>query len=92
MAELNSFRSDGVSGFAVNIAMVSLCFLLVGFGGAKVTDRRDVGIGPNATPQMIYVTDFDLEVQDVKSEPGLLPQRKQPIGPRPNIGPRARGA
>jgi hypothetical protein len=72
--------------------MVSLCFLFFGFGGAKVTDRRDVGIGPAATPQIIYVTDFDLEVQDVKSGPGLLPQRKQPIGPRPNIGPKAHSA
>ena len=92
MAGSNAFRSDRVSGIVVNIAMVSLCFLLFGFGGAKVTDRRDVGIGPIATPQMIYVTDFDLEAQDVQSGPGLLPQRKQPIGPRPNIGPRARGA
>ena len=92
MAGSNAFRSDRVSGIVVNIAMVSLCFLLFGFGGAKVTDRRDVGIGPIATPQMIYVTDFDLEAQDVQSGPGLLPQRKQPIGPRPNIGPRARSA
>jgi len=92
MAGLNAFRSDGVSCIVVNIAMISLCFLLVGFGGAKVTDRRDVGIGPSATPQMIYVTDFDLEIQDVKSGPGLLPQRKQPIGPRLNIGPKARSA
>lgn len=92
MAGLNAFRSDGVSCIVVNIVMVSLCFLLFGFGGAKVTDRRDVGIGPSAMPQMIYVTDFDLEVRDVKSGPGLLPQRKQPIGPRPNIGPRARSA
>lgn len=84
--------NNGVSGVAVSIALVGLCFLLFGFGGAKVTDRRDVGIGPSAAPQMIYVTDFDLEVQDVKSGPGLLPQRKQPIGPRPNIGPRSRNA
>lgn len=92
MAGLNVFRSNRVSGIVVNIVMFGICFLLFGFGGAKVTDRRDVGLGPVATPQMIYVTDFDLEVQDVKSGPGLLPQRKQPIGPRPNIGPRARSA
>jgi hypothetical protein len=89
MAGSNAFRSDRVTGIVVNIAVATLCFLLFGFGGAKVTDRRDVGIGPVATPQMIYVTDFDLEVQDVQSGPGLLPQRKQPIGLRPNIGPRS---
>lgn len=92
MSRIKAFQSNGVSCIVVSIALVSLCFLLFGFGGAKVTDRRDVGIGPSATPQMIYVTDFDLEVRDVKSRPGLLPQRKQPIGPRPNIGPRARSA
>lgn len=92
MSRIKAFQSYGISGIVVNITMVSLCFLLVGFGGAKVADRRDVGIGPGATPQMIYVTDFDLEIQDVKSGPGLLPQRKQPMGPRPNIGPRARSA
>jgi hypothetical protein len=92
MAGLNAFRSNRVSDIVINVVMVSLCFLFFGFGGAKVTDRRDVGIGSVATPQMIYVTDFDLEVQDVKSGPGLLPQRKQPIGPRPNIGPRAHNA
>lgn len=92
MSSIRAFQSNGISYIVVSIALLSLCFLLFGFRGAKVTDRRDVGIGPVATPQMIYVTDFDLEVQDVQSGPGLLPQRKQPIGPRPNIGPRARSA
>ncbi len=92
MAGLNVFRPNRVSGIVVNIFMFGICFILFGFGGAKVTDKRDVGIGPVGTPQMIYVTDFDLEVQDVQSGPGLLPQRKQPIGPRPNIGPRSRNA
>lgn len=91
MSSIRVSWNNGVSAVVINIAVVSLCFLLFGFGGAKVTDRRDVGIGPTATPQMIYVTDFDLEVQDVKSGPGFLPQRKQP-GPRPNIGPKARSA
>ncbi len=67
MSSIRVFQSNGISCIVVSIALVSLCFLLFGFGGAKVTDRRDVGIGPSAAPQMIYVTDFDLEVQDVKS-------------------------
>jgi hypothetical protein len=72
----------------VNFTVICFCFLLFGFGGAKISGQREVGAGPSNIPQVIYVTDFDLEVQDVQSGPGIL----HPRGSRANILPKPRAA
>ncbi len=71
-----------------NFTVICFCFLLFGFGGAKISSQREVGSVPSNMPQVIYVTDFDLEVQDIQSGPGIL----RPHGSRANILPKPRAA
>jgi len=68
-----------------NIAMACLCVALLGFGGAKITDRRSTGVEPPNTLQMIYVADFDVDAEDIHSGPGLLKPRRQMSGQRPGV-------
>ena len=60
------------------VIVVCLCLLLFGFGGATISNQRDVGAGPATAPQTVYVTDFDLEARDMQPERGpLSPLRQQ---------------
>ncbi|OPX96274.1 MAG: hypothetical protein A4E58_01791 [Syntrophorhabdus sp. PtaB.Bin006] len=92
MMNKNASRPIGLSRVIANIVIVCLCLLLSGFGGAKISGTRDVGTAPTYAPQMIYVTDFDLEVQDIQSDPGLVQSLRQGRGPRADILPRPRSA
>jgi hypothetical protein len=72
------------------IAAVVLGFLLFGCASAKISGQREVGAVPTAKPTVIYVTDFELDAQNIQSEPGLLPP--PPPGPLGNILPKPPGA
>jgi hypothetical protein len=63
---------------ALGILLVALC----GCGTAQVASRREMAaVAPVARPATIYVLDFDLDVANVKSEPGLLPAPPKLPGP-----------
>ena len=56
------------------IVALCLCLPLPGFGAARVSSEGDTGAGPVTTPRIIYVSDFDLEAQDIQADTG-------PVGP-----------
>jgi len=80
----------GFGRVATDIAIVCLFLMLLGFGGAKVYGQRDAGAGPATTPRVIYVMDFDIEVQDVQSGTGPLQSRRQGRGVLANVLPKPR--
>jgi len=80
----------GFGRVATDIAIVCLFLMLLGFGGAKVSGQRDAGAGPATMPRVIYVMDFDLEVQDIQSGTGPLQSRRQGHGALANILPKPR--
>jgi Domain of unknown function (DUF4410) len=53
-----------------------------------ISGQRELGAASAGGPTVVYVTDFDLDAQSIRSEPGLLP----PPGPLGNILPRPPGA
>lgn len=53
---------------------------LTGCGSAKVTGSQSYSTSPATRPTMVYVEDFELNVSDIHSEPGLLPNI-EPIHP-----------
>jgi Domain of unknown function (DUF4410) len=71
--------------------IISVCCLL-GCGSATISGQREIGAAPPATPTEVYVTDFDLDAQNIRSEPGLLPPPPPPPGPLGNLLPRPPGA
>ncbi len=70
-------------GFSLPVA-IFLLFLLSACQTAHISDERELGAQPVTKPAMIYVTDFELDAQNIKSEPGLLPEPGT-IRPRPGI-------
>jgi hypothetical protein len=62
------------------IAMLCFCFQAPGFGAARISGERDVGAGPATVPRTIYVSDFDLEAQDIQTETGPLESLRQQRG------------
>jgi hypothetical protein len=54
--------------FLVNIVLAGLCALLAGCVHAKVSDESEIAPAPAGRPTEIYVSDFDLDVADIKSE------------------------
>ena len=73
------------------ISLVTLCAALCGCGTAKVSSRHEIGSAPTAKLTMIYVSDFDLDASNIKSEPGMLPAPKLP-GPLGSMLPPSPGA
>jgi hypothetical protein len=67
---------------------VAAC-LLTGCKTATVTGTRDFATSTVAKPALIYVTDFDLGVQNIKHEDGILSGRSGPLG---GVGRRLSGA
>jgi hypothetical protein len=59
-----------------------LCFLFA-CRMAQISDQRELGAQPVARA-MIYVTDLELDAQNIQSEPSLLPEPGT-ILPRPGI-------
>ena len=54
--------------------LFALIFLLSAFQTARISNERELGAQPVTKPALIYVTDFELEAQNIESEPGLLPE------------------
>ena len=73
------------------IISAGLCAALAGCGTAKVASRTEIGAAPVGKPKTIYVSDFDLDAANVKSDPGLLPVPKMP-GPLGDMMPPMPGA
>jgi Domain of unknown function (DUF4410) len=68
------------------IPLLTLCAALCGCGTAKISGRHEIGAAPAAKPMIIYVSDFDLDAANIKSEPGMLPVPKMP-GPLGDVLP-----
>jgi hypothetical protein len=66
--------------------VVAVSLVVFGCGTAKVSERREVGPAPGAAPTVIYVADFDLETQHLKTETRVLPSPPLP-SPPPLPGP-----
>ncbi len=54
--------------------------LLIGCGSATVSGQRDVGAAPSSRPAVVYVTDFQLDTQNIRSDAGPLPSPPGPLG------------
>ncbi len=82
------FRRRGHDGFLAGIIMLSLFFPSPGYSGTGPLGERDGG-APATTPAKIYVVDFDLEAEDIESDPGILQRQRErrrllgDIAPRP---------
>src|SRR5262249_38641206 len=61
-----------------------MIFLLSACGTAQISDKRGLSVQPVTKPASIYVTDFELDAQNIESEPGLLPEPGT-ILPRPGL-------
>ena len=65
------------------IVTVGLCATIAACGSAKVSGRRELAAAPTAKPQIVWVEDFDIDVANVKHDPGLLPPPPLPNLPGP---------
>src|SRR6516225_146701 len=57
-----------------------LCFCGLGCNTAKVTAERDFAEPSSSKPAVVYVADFELWVQNIKHEDGVLSGRPGPVG------------
>jgi hypothetical protein len=73
----------------ITITLLTLCAAQCGCGTAKVSGRHEIGAAPTGKPTMVYVSDFDLDAANIKSERGMLPTPpKLPgLGPTIVLGP-----
>ena len=74
----------------IGVNLFVIIFLFSACQTAQISARRELGAQPVTKPATIYVTAFELDAQDIKSEPGLLPEPGT-ILPRPGILSRLRG-
>jgi hypothetical protein len=74
------------------IPLLTLCAALCGCGTAKVSRQHAIGAAPTAKPTMIYVSDFDLDASNIKSERGMLPSLPKMPGPLGDVLPPLPGA
>lgn len=65
---------------------------LTGCGTAKIAGRNEIGAAPTMKPAIIYVADFELEADTIKSERGLLPMPGKLPGPLGDMLPHPPGA
>src|SRR5262245_30720501 len=75
----------------VTVALIAAA-LLPGCGSATHSRARDVGASPTVKPALVYVTDFQLDAQNVRSESSPLPPPPPPPGPLSGILPPPPGA
>jgi uncharacterized protein DUF4410 len=71
----------------ITITLLTLSAALCGCGTAKVSSRREIAAAPIAKPTTVYVSDFDLDATNIKSEPGILPSLPKMPGPLGEIVP-----
>ena len=92
MRRRNSLGSVRMVSVFTGVALLCLCLPSPGFGGATISSEHDAGVGPVTTPRIIYVTNFDLEAQDVQTETGPLAPLRQQHGRLGSIIPKPAGA
>jgi len=66
---------------------IGLCVGICGCGTARISGRHEIGGVAPMQPKVVYVSDFELEAANVKSERGLLPLPPTPPGPLGNMIP-----
>jgi len=74
------------------IILAGLFATLCGCGTATVSNRHEIGATPTGKPTMVYVSDFDLDASQIKSEAGMLPPPPTLPGLLGNILPPPPGA
>ena len=74
-------EGESVSRPVAGAVATVLCLLLLGCGKATVSGRQAIGTLPSGRPSMIYIADFELDAETVRSEPGLLPRPGAPVDP-----------
>jgi len=60
----------------ITITLLTLSAALCGCGTAKVSSRHEIGAATTSKPATVYVSDFDLDASNIKSESGMLPTPK----------------
>jgi len=63
---------SATSRFLLPVVLAGLCALLAGCVHARVSSESEIAPAPAGQPAKIYVSDFDLDVADIKSE-SLIP-------------------
>jgi hypothetical protein len=53
------------------LLLAAVAGIMAGCGSAKVTGTQNYSTAPVARPSVIYVNDFDLQPEDIQSEPGI---------------------
>src|SRR5438093_12501094 len=73
-----SISRHGLPGMLVTIVSC----LMIACGSATVSGQREVGAPPQTRPAAVYVTDFQLDAQNLRSESGppLPPPPPGPLG------------
>jgi hypothetical protein len=73
------------------LILIAVSGLLVACGSAAVSGQREVGASPADRPAVVYVSDFQLDAESIRSERGL-PLPPPPPGPLGGILPKPPGA
>jgi hypothetical protein len=84
-------RSGSVKRLGAMVAF-GLCVAICGCSTAKISGGHAIGAVTVSKPKLVYVSDFELEAANVKSERGLLPLPPTPGGPLGDMLPRMPGS
>ena len=89
--ESNTERARGRSARMVALAGTVTCAvaMLCSCKSGPVTSEKEFAAPAAGKPAMVYVADFDLAVQDIKHEEGVVTSRPGPVG---RVGTRLAGA
>ena len=74
------------------LVVIGICVAICGCGTARISGRHEIGAVAPTKPTVVYVSDFELEVANVKGERGLLPLPPTPPVPFGDILPPMLGA
>lgn len=75
----NRYLPNALKTMAPSLALIAT--LVAGCASAHVSGARQVG-APTSAPAVVYVSDFELDVRDVRTDRGILP----PPPPLPGLG------
>jgi len=73
---------NGLNMVAPSLALIAM--LAAGCGTAHVSGARQVG-EPTSAPSVVYVSDFELDVRNVRTDRGILPPPPSLPGPGPAL-------
>ncbi len=80
MTHKDHVRHGGLHCLSIAIIMLSLFLPSLGHSGSGVFGERDDNAATAAKPVKIYVADFELEAEDIESDPGLLQRQRERRG------------